>query len=82
MSTTAAVVLFAAVTAYAVFGGADFGAGFWDLVAGGDQARRAAPRGHRPLDRPGVGGQPRLADLHASCVLWTVLPARPTRRSR
>src|SRR5215831_5611682 len=35
MSTTIAVVLFFAVTAYAVFGGADFGAGFWDLVAGG-----------------------------------------------
>ena len=30
-----AVVLFLAVTAYAVFGGADFGAGFWDLIAGG-----------------------------------------------
>ena len=35
MSTLVAVVLFVAVTAYAVFGGADFGAGFWDLVAGG-----------------------------------------------
>ena len=23
------------ITAYALFGGADFGAGFWDLVAGG-----------------------------------------------
>ena len=30
------------VTAYAVFGGADFGAGFWSLVAGGgDRGRRA-----------------------------------------
>jgi cytochrome d ubiquinol oxidase subunit II len=37
-----AVVLFLGVTAYAVFGGADFGAGFWDLVAGG------AARGDRP----------------------------------
>src|SRR5262245_51735948 len=35
MSTAAALVLFIAVTAYALFGGADFGAGFWDLVAGG-----------------------------------------------
>jgi cytochrome d ubiquinol oxidase subunit II len=43
MSTTIAVVLFFAVTAYAVFGGADFGAGFWDLVAGG-AARGEAPR--------------------------------------
>ena len=31
---------------------------------------RAAPRGHRPLDRAGVGGQPRLADL-LLVVLWT-----------
>jgi cytochrome d ubiquinol oxidase subunit II len=29
------VVLWGAVTAYAIFGGADFGAGFWDLTAGG-----------------------------------------------
>jgi cytochrome d ubiquinol oxidase subunit II len=43
VSTTVAVVLFLAVTAYAVFGGADFGAGFWDLVAGGT-ARGEAPR--------------------------------------
>ncbi len=44
MSTTIAVILFVAVTAYAVFGGADFGAGFWDLVAGG------AERGARPRE--------------------------------
>ena len=30
-------VLVASVMLYAIFGGADFGAGFWDLVAGGDQ---------------------------------------------
>src|SRR6478609_2367719 len=33
-----------AITCYAVFGGADFGAGFWDLFAGG------AERGERPRD--------------------------------
>ena len=44
MSTAAAVILFAAVTVYAVFGGADFGAGFWDLIAGG------AERGERPRE--------------------------------
>ena len=37
-----AAVLWIAATAYAVFGGADFGAGFWGLVSGGsDQGRRA-----------------------------------------
>ncbi len=30
-----AVVMFVAITAYAVFGGADFGSGVWDLTAGG-----------------------------------------------
>ncbi|WP_448624291.1 cytochrome d ubiquinol oxidase subunit II [Geodermatophilus sp. URMC 64] len=42
MSTFAAVVLFLGVLAYAVLGGADFGAGFWDLTAGG------AEHGRRP----------------------------------
>lgn len=32
------VVLWSAVTAYAVFGGADFGAGIWDLTSGGPEA--------------------------------------------
>jgi cytochrome bd ubiquinol oxidase subunit II len=36
-----AAVLWTGVTAYAVFGGADFGAGFWSLFAGrGERGRR------------------------------------------
>ena len=42
MSTLAAGMLFLVLMAYAIFGGADFGAGFWDLTAGG------AARGRRP----------------------------------
>jgi cytochrome d ubiquinol oxidase subunit II len=42
VSTFAAVVLFLGVVAYAVLGGADYGAGFWDLTAGG------ARRGREP----------------------------------
>ncbi|HEU5002375.1 MAG TPA: cytochrome d ubiquinol oxidase subunit II [Actinomycetota bacterium] len=42
MRTVAAGMLFVVLTAYAMFGGADFGAGFWDLTAGG------AERGRRP----------------------------------
>lgn len=34
-------ILLASVTLYAVLGGADFGGGFWDLVAGGDWRGRA-----------------------------------------
>jgi cytochrome bd ubiquinol oxidase subunit II len=37
-----AVVLFVGMTMYAVFGGADFGAGLWSLLAGGGE------RGRRP----------------------------------
>jgi len=39
-----AAVLWLGVTAYAVLGGADFGAGLWDLLAGGAQDGEA-PRG-------------------------------------
>lgn len=42
MTDAVAIVLMFGITAYALFGGADFGAGFWDLVAGG------AERGARP----------------------------------
>src|SRR5690349_5097458 len=42
MTNAVAIVLFAAILAYAIFAGADFGAGFWDLIAGG------AERGERP----------------------------------
>jgi cytochrome d ubiquinol oxidase subunit II len=35
-------VLWVGVTLYAVFGGADFGAGFWALVAGGDERGKRA----------------------------------------
>ena len=35
-----AIVLWLGLTAYAVLGGADFGGGFWDLVAGGNETGR------------------------------------------
>jgi len=38
-----ATILVVVIAAYALFGGADFGGGIWDLVAGGDR-RGAAPR--------------------------------------
>ncbi len=54
MATTAALILFAAITTYAIFGGADFGAGFWDLVAGGTKR----------------GGRPREVIDHAIAPVW------------
>jgi cytochrome d ubiquinol oxidase subunit II len=37
-------ILLASVTLYAVLGGADFGGGLWDLLAGGDRRGRAPRR--------------------------------------
>ena len=74
LADTMAAVLWLGVTCYALLGGADFGGGFWDLVAGG--ARRGAPAApaDRALDRPGLGSQPRLAHLRAGGHV-DVLPA-------
>ncbi|HEY7045354.1 MAG TPA: cytochrome d ubiquinol oxidase subunit II [Nocardioidaceae bacterium] len=73
MSDVAAVLLFAAVTIYAVFGGADFGAGFWDLVAGG------AHRGDRPREVIDHAVAPVWEANHVwlvftFVVLWTCFP--------
>ena len=42
LADAVAIILWVGITFYALFGGADFGGGFWDLVAGG------AERGERP----------------------------------
>ena len=42
MAEATLAIMMLGLSAYAVFGGADLGAGFWDLVAGG--ARRGAPQ--------------------------------------
>lgn len=42
VAATVAAILLASVTLYAVLGGADFGGGLWDLLAGGDR------RGNEP----------------------------------
>ena len=44
MADAVGAILLASVTLYAVFGGADFGAGLWDLLAG-STARGRRPRG-------------------------------------
>ena len=73
MSTVVAVVLFIGVTAYALFGGADFGAGFWDLTAGG------AERGSRPRSVIAYAVGPVWEANHVwlifvFVVLWTSFP--------
>jgi len=73
MSTVAAVILFTAVTLYAILGGADFGAGFWDLVAGG------TARGERPREVIDHSIAPVWEANHVwlifvFVVLWTCFP--------
>jgi cytochrome d ubiquinol oxidase subunit II len=73
VSTTVAVVLGLAVVAYAVFGGADFGAGFWDLIAGGPE------QGKHPRDMIEHSIGPVWEANHVwlifiFVILWTSLP--------
>lgn len=73
MDDAVAVVLLLAVTAYAVFGGADFGAGFWDLVAGG-AARGARPRALVDHSIGPVWEANHVWLIFALVVLWTAFP--------
>ena len=73
MSDVVGAVLFLAVALYAVFGGADFGAGFWDLTAGG------AERGRRPRALIDESLGPVWEANHVwlifcFVVLWTAFP--------
>ena len=68
-----AAVLLLAVTAYAVLAGADFGAGFWDLVAGGTR-KGAQPRA---LINRAVGPVWEVNHvwlIFCLVVLWTAFP--------
>jgi len=73
MADAVAVVLFLGVSAYALFAGADFGAGFWDLIAGG------ARRGERPRAVIDASIGPVWEVNHVwliftLVVLWTAFP--------
>ena len=73
MSTIVALILWFAVTAYAVLGGADYGAGFWDLTAGG--ARRGArPRALIDHAMAPVWEANNVWLIFALVVLWTGFP--------
>jgi cytochrome d ubiquinol oxidase subunit II len=73
MDDAVAVVLFFGVVAYAVFGGADFGAGFWDLVAGGPR-RGARPRAVIAHSIGPVWEANHVWLIFALVVLWTGFP--------
>jgi cytochrome d ubiquinol oxidase subunit II len=67
------MALFTGVTAYAVFGGADFGAGFWDLVAGGSE-RGARPRALVDRAIGPVWEANHVWLIYCLVVLWTGFP--------
>jgi len=69
----AAAILWVGATFYALFGGADFGGGFWDLIAGWDE------RGQRPRDVIQRSLTPVWEANHVwlifvLVVLWTAFP--------
>jgi cytochrome d ubiquinol oxidase subunit II len=70
----AAAILWVGATFYALFGGADFGGGFWDLTAGWDD------RGQRPRDVIQRSLTPVWEANHVwlifvLVVLWTAFPS-------
>jgi len=74
VSTVVACILFLGVIVYAIFGGADFGAGIWDLLAGGTR------RGRKPrqvIDRSigPVWEANHVWLIFVFVVLWTAFPA-------
>jgi cytochrome d ubiquinol oxidase subunit II len=69
----AAAILWTGATFYALFGGADFGGGFWDLIAGGPE------RGERPRNLIQASLTPVWEANHVwlifvLVVLWTAFP--------
>jgi cytochrome d ubiquinol oxidase subunit II len=73
MSTIAGVILWLGVTCYAVFGGADYGAGFWDLTAGGAK-RGARPRALIDQAMAPVWESNNVWLIFSLVVLWTAFP--------
>ncbi|TML27465.1 MAG: cytochrome d ubiquinol oxidase subunit II [Actinobacteria bacterium] len=68
-----AAVLWTGVTLYAVFGGADFGAGFWDLLAGGAE-RGARPRALADRSLTPVWEANHVWLIFVLVVAWTGFP--------
>jgi cytochrome bd ubiquinol oxidase subunit II len=69
----AAVVLWVGATFYALFGGADFGAGFWDLIAG-DAQRGERPRALIQRSLTPVWEANHVWLIFVLVVLWTAFP--------
>lgn len=75
MSTAdvAAAILWTGATLYAVFGGADFGGGFWDLIAG-DAEKGERPRALIQRSLTPVWEANHVWLIFILVVLWTAFP--------
>jgi cytochrome d ubiquinol oxidase subunit II len=69
----AAVILWIGATMYAIFGGADFGGGFWDLIAG-DAERGKRPRARIQRSITPVWEANHVWLIFILVVLWTAFP--------
>ncbi|HEY1762419.1 MAG TPA: cytochrome d ubiquinol oxidase subunit II, partial [Acidimicrobiales bacterium] len=66
-------VLLLSVSLYALFGGADFGGGLWDLLAGGDQ-RGTSPRKLIDQSITPVWEANHMWLIFSLVIFWTVFP--------
>ena len=73
MAEAVLAIMWLGLTAYALFGGADFGAGFWDLLAGGTQRGRV-PRRHIEHSIGPVWEANHVWLIFVLVVLWTSFP--------
>ena len=73
LADLALAVLLVGLTAYAVLGGADFGAGFWDLTAGGAE-RGARVRGMVKRSMGPVWEANHVWLIFVLVILWTCFP--------
>src|ERR1700758_4403149 len=73
MAAAVGAILLACVTLYAVLGGADFGAGLWDLLAG-TTARGRAPRGLIEESIPPVWEANHVWLVFDLVIFWTAFP--------
>jgi cytochrome d ubiquinol oxidase subunit II len=67
------VVIWVGVTAYGIFGGADFGAGFWDLLAG-DASKGSRVRGFLERTIGPVWEANHVWLIFVLVYLWTAFP--------
>jgi cytochrome bd ubiquinol oxidase subunit II len=69
----AAVILWTGATIYAIFGGADFGGGLWDLIAG-DAEKGERPRARIQRSLTPVWEANHVWLIFIIVVLWTAFP--------